>query len=165
MEWNESFESGLADIDVQHRYLFSLIKRVHELQDDILLPHARPLIEEVASFAMCHFACEERLMSAYGYGKISKHVDEHGKLLSELIKYQDMQVVRPRQLSLFLCNWIVSHTLLEDRVLAAHVIQKRAEVLGVSAEQYVAGAITEYRPSRITMASPAPAPTDDAANE
>jgi hemerythrin len=163
VEWNESFESGLADIDVQHRYLFALIKRVHELQNEILLPQNRPVIDELTSYAMCHFACEERLMAAYGYRNVSKHVDEHGKLLFELRKYQDTEVVRPKQLSLFLCNWIVAHTLLEDRVLAAHVLQRRADVLGVSVEQYVTGAVTDYRPSRITLVSPAPA--KDAANE
>ena len=163
MEWNESFESGLADIDVQHRYLFMLIKRVNDLQDEILAPSNRALIDEVASFATCHFACEERLMAAYRYQSISKHVDEHAKLLSEMHKYQDTEVLRPRQFSLFLCDWIVAHTLFEDRALAAHVIRRRAEVLGVSVEQYASCAITEYRPSRITLVSPAP--TENAANE
>ena len=163
MEWNESFESGLADIDVQHRYLFALIKRVNELQDELLLPQNRPIIGELASFAMCHFACEERLMAAYSYPRVSRHVDEHGKLLSELRKFQDPEVVRPRQLSLFLCNWVVAHTLLEDRALAAHVIQRRADVLGVSVEQYAAGAIADYRPSRIVRVSSST--TEDAANE
>jgi hemerythrin len=165
VEWNESFESGLADIDVQHRYLFALIERIQVREDEIWLPQNRPLIDELSNFAMYHFACEERLMVAYGYRTVSKHVDQHGKLLAELRKYQDTDVVRPRELSLFLCNWIVAHTLLEDRALAAHVIQKRAEVLGVSVEQYIAGGITEFRPSRITMASPATTATEDAANE
>ncbi len=162
MEWNESFESGLADIDVQHRYLYALIERVNELHDGIALPENRALGSELVSFAMCHFACEEQLMTAYGYPGISKHVQEHAKLLLEVRRYQDTEVLRPRELGLFLCNWVVAHTLLEDRALGQHVIQRRAELLGISVNRYMSDVVTEYRPSGTTRIS---RPRDEAANE
>jgi hemerythrin len=149
VEWNEGFESGLADIDVQHRYIFALITRVKDLDRHVLLPKNRPLIDEIASYAMCHFACEEQLMAAYSYQGTPRHVDEHAKLLFEVRRFQRSEQFQPKEFCLFLCNWVVEHTLLEDRALAAHVMRRRAAALDTSIEQYVRGATPTYRPSGI----------------
>ena len=151
MEWNEDYESGLSDIDVQHRYIMGLTTRVKLLQGAISLPEYRPLIDELASIAMCHFSCEEQLMLEYDYGATSKHVGEHAKLLLELRNYETSEVIESKQLILFMCNWFVAHTMLEDRVLAAHVIRRRAQFLGLSADEYTTRIATEYRPSRIQI--------------
>jgi len=147
VEWNEDYESGLSDIDVQHRYIMGLTNRVKQLQDAISLPEYRPLIDELASIAMCHFSCEEQIMLAYDYDETPKHVREHTKLLLEVRKYQKSEVIEPKQLFLFVGNWFVSHTLLEDRALAAHVIQRRATALGLSVDEYKTGYVAGYRPS------------------
>jgi hemerythrin-like metal-binding protein len=154
VEWNEGFESGLADIDVQHRYIFALIKRVKDLDRDVLLPDNRRLIDEIASYAMCHFACEERLMAAYAYQGTARHVEEHARLLFEVRRFQSSMHLQPKEFCLFLCNWVVEHTLLEDRVLATYVIRRRAEALEISVEQYVMGTVPTYRPSGIMKLNP-----------
>lgn len=156
MEWNEDYESGLSDIDVQHRYIMGLTNRVKLLQGAISLPEYRPIIDELASVAMCHFSCEEQIMLAYDYGETSKHVREHTKLLLEVRKYQKSEIIEPKQLFLFVGNWFVSHTLLEDRALAAHVIQRRASALGVSVDEYNMGFVTRYRPALNPMEAAAP---------
>jgi hemerythrin len=156
VEWTEDFESGLADIDVQHRYIFALIKRIVDLQGRTMSSDDRDVLEEIARFAHCHFACEERLMAAYNYPDSSKHVTEHAKLVLELKKYQESETVDPRTLSLFLCNWIVAHTLLEDRQLAAHVLRVRAAIMGTSVSEFMANVVTTYRASTIKVASEAP---------
>jgi hemerythrin len=147
VQWNEDYESGLSDIDVQHRYIMGLTNRVKSLQDAISSPEYRLLIDELASVAMCHFSCEEQIMLAYDYGETSKHVREHTKLLLEVRKYQKSEIIEPKQLFLFVGNWFVSHTLLEDRALAAHVIQRRARALGLSVDEYKLGFVSGDRPS------------------
>jgi len=149
VEWNEDYESGLGDIDVQHRYIMGLTNRVKLLQDAISLSEYSPLIDELARVAMCHFSCEEQIMLAYDYGETSKHIREHTKLLLEVRKYQKSEVIEPKQLFLFVGNWFVSHTLLEDRALAAHVVQRRATALGLSVEEYKTVYVAGYRPTLI----------------
>ncbi len=151
MEWSEDFESGLADIDVQHRYIFALTRRVSELQDEITQSSNRVIVEELVSFAHCHFECEERLMAAYNYPESAKHVAEHTRLQLELKKYLDYETIDPRQFSLLLCNWIVSHTLMEDRQLALHVLEVRAAILGTSVEEFAKRVFTSYHPSAVTV--------------
>lgn len=149
MQWTEDFESGLPDIDVQHRYIFALIQRVLELKERDEQPNCKALLNELIQFAYCHFECEERLMATYGYGGISQHVTEHAKLLYEVSRFQRGAEIDARQLSLFLCNWVVSHTQLEDRKLAEHVLRARAAVLGSSMSKYIVTATAPYRPSGI----------------
>ena len=156
MEWTEDFESGLADIDVQHRYIFALIQRIVDLQVGTMNSQDRFILEEIVRFARCHFACEERLMAAYEYPDSAKHVAEHAQLVLELKKYQESETVDPHRLSLFLCNWIVAHTLQEDRELAAHVLRVRAAIMGMTVYEFMANVVTTYRASSIEVTSQAP---------
>jgi len=128
-----------------------LTTRVKLLQGAISLPEYRPLIDELASIAMCHFSCEEQIMLAYDYEETPKHIREHTKLLLEVRKYQKSEIIEPKELFLFVGNWFVSHTSMEDRALAAHVIQRRATALGLSVDEYREGYVAGYRPSRIPM--------------
>ena len=146
MQWSADFESGLADIDAQHRYIFALLQRLSALKGDVAQGSKRYFVEELRSYAQCHFECEERLMVAYNYPEIAHHVEEHAKLLFELKRRNSSIDVEPQTLSLFLCDWIMGHTLMEDRQLAAHIVQIRSEILGITAEQYSA---------RLTLAPPA----------
>jgi len=156
MDWNEEFESGLADIDVQHRYIFALIQRVNHLDDKIQSESLREIAQELARLANCHFGCEGQLMSAYEYPESDRHQLEHQKLLDVVYEFQRTGEYHARHLALFLCNWLVSHTMLEDRRLARHVLQQRAKVMGMTVEDFVVS-MKMQRPSAVfAKASPVP---------
>jgi hemerythrin-like metal-binding protein len=148
MEWNEDFESGLADMDVQHRYIFALIQRVHQLDDATDRETLKEVAVEIARLAICHFGCEEKLMSAYEYPEANRHTQEHEKLLDVVREFQRANEYSAHHLALFLCNWLVSHTMLEDRRLAHHVLTFRAKAMGMSIEELVGG-VTLNRPSAV----------------
>lgn len=152
MEWTEDYESGLADIDVQHRYIFSLIERVSQLDDKVDRTELREVSEELGRLAICHFGCEERLMFSYGYPEAARHIAEHEKLSSEVRNFQHDDDFQPRQMALFLCNWLVSHTMLEDRQLAIHVLKVRAKAMGMSVSEFVES-VKLYRPPISYLAS------------
>jgi len=139
MEWSQDFESGLADIDVQHRYIFALIQRVNQLDDGIDHVELRDAADEIGRLAICHFGCEEQLMAAYKYPETPRHTAEHEKLLAVVREFQRSDVYHARQLAMFLCNWLVSHTMLEDRHLALHVVKIRAKAMGMSVTDFVEG--------------------------
>jgi len=148
MDWNQEFESGLADIDVQHRYIFALIQRVNELDDGVHREQLDEIAAELGRLAICHFGCEERLMTAYKYPESERHHLEHAKLLDVVREFQRGGEYQAHHLALFLCNWLVSHTMLEDRKLALHVLALRAKAMGMSVEEFVEG-VSLYRPSAV----------------
>jgi hemerythrin len=57
---------------------------------------------------------------------LTRHAAEHATLLREVEGYRDNAVFGARQLNQVLCNWLMSHTMMEDRPLAHHVLQLRA---------------------------------------
>jgi hemerythrin len=163
MQWNKDFESGLADIDVQHRYIFALIQRVNELTDGENAEELREIAAELGRLAICHFGCEERLMAAYRYPGADRHHLEHEKLLDVVREFQRGSDYNAHHLALFICNWLVSHTMLEDRKLAHHVLVLRAKAMGMSVEEFV-GEAKLNRPSAI-YAKAKPIKNDKASGE
>jgi hemerythrin-like metal-binding protein len=139
MDWSQDFESGLADIDVQHRYIFALIQRVNQLDDRIERSELREVAVELGRLALCHFGCEERLMVAYEYPEGLRHIAEHRKLETVVQTFRRDDNYHAHNLALFLCNWLVSHTMLEDRQLAAHILKLRARAMGMSVSDLVEG--------------------------
>ena len=146
MEWSQDFESGLADIDVQHRYIFALIQRVSQLDDKVERSELRKVAEELGRLALCHFGCEELLMETYDYPEWTRHVAEHRKLETVVNTFKQDDNYHAHNLALFLCNWLVSHTMLEDRQLAIHILNVRARAIGMSVTDFVEG-VTLHRTS------------------
>lgn len=146
MQWSQDFESGLADIDVQHRYIFALVQRVNQLDDSIEGTEVRQVADELGRLAICHFGCEEQIMAAYEYPAAARHTAEHQKLMDVVREFQRSGDYHAHQLALFLCNWLISHTMLEDRQLAEHVLKHRARAMGMSVSDFVEG-VKLYRPS------------------
>ncbi len=148
MEWSQDFETGLADIDVQHRYIFALAQRVNQIDDAIKRVALRSIADELCRLALCHFGCEERLMTAYSYPDASRHIAEHDKLVSVVHEFEAKREYHARKLALFLCNWLVSHTMLEDRQLAEHVLKQRAQAMGMSVADFIEAIKLYHAPVR-----------------
>ncbi len=146
MEWNQDYESGLADIDVQHRYIFALVQRVNQLDDKVERTELREVAEELGRLALCHFGCEEQLMVAYDYPEAARHITEHRKLETVVSTFKRDENYHAHNLALFLCNWLVSHTMMEDRQLATHILKLRSRAMGMSVSDFVEG-VKLHRPS------------------
>lgn len=147
MEWCQDFESGLPEIDGQHRLLFGLIQRAHEVDERSSRAGCREVLVELEQSARGHFDSEERLMVEYGYHDTARHAADHAKLVLEVHGYQDNVVLNARQLNLVLSNWLMSHTMLEDRPLALHVRQMRTNAGGLALGTDIAGAVEPTPPS------------------
>ncbi len=127
MQWCQDFESGLPEIDGQHRRIFALIQRVHEADERTDRAGILEVLVELERFTLSHFDSEERLMVEYKYLDSVKHTAEHATLLRELQSYRDNAVFSARQLYAVLCNWLMSHSMMADRPLALHVLSLRAK--------------------------------------
>ena len=139
MEWNESYETRLADIDVQHRDIFTLIQRIYHLDNQTDRSAIRQVVVILERLTRCHFECEEILMATYDYPDSAMHMAEHSKLLVEVHGYRDKDVFSARKLALVLSNWLTSHCVLQDRQFASHVLRLRASTSAMTAANQVGG--------------------------
>jgi hemerythrin-like metal-binding protein len=123
MEWSQDFESGLLEIDDQHRLVFALIQRIRDGESRSAI---RDVLLEIAQLTRNCFDYEERIMVEFAYPDAVRHAGEHTALLRELRGYQGNIVFSPRQLNTVLYNWLQSHTVMEDRRLVGHLMAVRA---------------------------------------
>jgi hemerythrin-like metal-binding protein len=129
MEWSEDFESGLPEIDGYHRHVFALIRRVREGVDRSVV---QEVLADVERLSRDLFNFEEQVMADYVYPGMERHATEHVSLLREIQGYRNSTAYSPRRLNLVLRNWLQSHTMMEDRQLAQHVLQLRTGQLRTS---------------------------------
>ena len=83
--WRKEFETGIAEVDHEHRELVALINR---LADDITAgadkERVQAFLGEVFARIAAHFALEESVMRKHGYDEYEAHKAEHENLLDEI---------------------------------------------------------------------------------
>lgn len=116
IEWNREYETGVAEIDLQHRYFLSLIGRIEsELRGTDDPAYRKRLIEELHRYAKFHFVSEENIMYKLGYPELEKHRKHHIDLLDKLSNRSMSQDTG--SLVAFLITWFRHHTVEEDRLI------------------------------------------------
>jgi hemerythrin len=90
IEWRKEFETGVADVDHEHRELVDLINDLH---GEIVKgsDHARinEFLGEVFAKIAAHFALEESIMRKHRYDEYEAHKAEHEALLDEIRDIMD----------------------------------------------------------------------------
>ena len=131
MEWSREFETGLAEIDVQHRYFLQLIRRANEVRIGADAQGRSSILNELLGYANCHFGYETALMRTYEYPGRVQHVTEHEQILSQVKSFLSEENANFHKVTMLLFNWFAAHSTLEDRALAKYVVDCRARVLDV----------------------------------
>jgi hemerythrin len=129
IRWNDDYSIGVQRIDSHHRRLFEISNSVLDLMDrDCPAGEVTDSLGLLLDYARFHFGEEETLMVRYKYGDTSSHRAQHARLLAQLeeiraavasgIGYKKSEVLT------FLQDWIVAHTLSDDRRAAAFLNSK-----------------------------------------
>ncbi len=78
IQWRKDFETGVPDVDFEHRELVDLI---NALGDEVDAHASRQRIQEflgeVFAKIAAHFALEESIMRKHGYDEYAAHKAEH----------------------------------------------------------------------------------------
>ena len=115
IEWRKEFETGVPDVDHEHRELVDLINALH---DRIAGGEERPRIVEflgeVFARIAAHFALEESLMRKHRYDEYEAHKSEHEQLLDDIRDIMDSVENDPSEdyrtaLSGAVRDWFVDH--------------------------------------------------------
>ena len=112
-EWNESYRTGYAEVDIQHQKLFELGNALF-LSDH---SEARKYLMELYKYTRCHFESEEAIMLELHATNLVEHRKIHDDLLEQLNCISDDYLSDPtqfEQLKVFVYQWVTQHILNED---------------------------------------------------
>ncbi len=127
LTWNACFETGIEEVDRQHRHLVDLVNGVAPVlaaADGAIPEGIGDLFRQLLDYADWHFATEERLMRARGIDPrhFDHHLASHRGFVDDVrhfaAAYQDEQDPSGRRLLGFVTNWLVFHILGEDQAMA-----------------------------------------------
>jgi hemerythrin-like metal-binding protein len=124
LEWNDSLNINVRDIDAQHRGLVSMANRLHDgMTSEQPAAMLRDILDEMGQYAVEHFGTEERYMEAHGYPERAAHMAEHRDFADKARRMTEDCASGKCALSMdilnFLCNWLVTHIHGTDKALGA----------------------------------------------
>jgi hemerythrin len=122
LEWKPDYETGVPEIDTQHKVLFDNINRLGKLldQEEIERAEADYLLEFLRHYVVQHFRDEEVCMARFHCPNHAKNKEQHAQLQNALAHFDtEYAVLGPlRELLLRLHTtlvwWINSHILKVD---------------------------------------------------
>lgn len=126
--WKEEYNTGIDDIDYQHKYFLGLINRLKTLQEreaDHL--HMTKYSGEIMLYTRFHFCSEENLMAYYEYPGLEEHALFHRNLITQInnrINLFEIEKLSLEELIDFLIQWFITHITQKD-VEFAHYLKER----------------------------------------
>jgi hemerythrin-like metal-binding protein len=122
LQWQPAFETGIAEVDEQHRKFISLINRLEDCisdrkpSDECGIP---AVLADLVNYAHYHFAFEEKLQENIDFSERTHHLERHTEILNWLNiqsdRLQSYDSSAAKDLLNHLMDWFLNHTLLEDK--------------------------------------------------
>jgi len=136
LHWRANMSVGVAELDADHKALIELLNRLHYMvfagdsQDAV-----EEVLEDLCAYAACHFAREEALMRAAGYPDVERHSAFHRQLADRLAACrrayrEDSTTFDAKALYDFVSEWLIVHTLEEDKKLEPWLAKVPAALAG-----------------------------------
>lgn len=118
--WRKEFDTGVAEVDHEHRELVELINQLHEqIGADAPRQKVGDFLGEVFTKISAHFALEETVMRKHNYDEYADHKADHEKLLDDLRDIMDdfeagTGADYKKALSAAVRDWFVNHFKTKD---------------------------------------------------
>ncbi|MCL2389020.1 MAG: hemerythrin family protein [Elusimicrobia bacterium] len=132
--WCSSLETGNEEVDNQHKTLFAAVNELFLAREQgITEVDFRKSVDFLTTYALEHFATEERLMDEHNFPKAEHHKDCHEKLkqsVTALIEELNQNGYSPAIVDKaiqFVNNWLETHITTEDFELVSHIKLKQLE--------------------------------------
>jgi voltage-gated potassium channel len=131
LEWSDELSLGVAQIDDEHRKLFSYAKKFQEAalegrgQEEV-----SKLLSLLVDYTETHFHAEEELMKAHKFPGLNEHHMKHQILTQKVIQlHKSKNYIYEDSVWEFLNNWLRDHILIEDKAFAIWMHQDQEEEL------------------------------------
>lgn len=120
IDWRKEYETGVAEVDHEHRELVALINALHaQIGTDARRETVSEFLGEVFAKISAHFALEETVMRKHEYDEYADHKADHEKLLDDLRDIMDdfesgTDADYRQALGLAVRDWFVNHFKTKD---------------------------------------------------
>lgn len=120
MDWKSEYSVDVAEIDEQHKKIFSLINELHAAIENLKTKEIlKYTMQVLVDYAVYHFATEEKYFDRFSFELTSEHKEEHElfkKRISELNqKIDNNELEISFELIDFLEDWIINHVTDSDQ--------------------------------------------------
>lgn len=132
LQWRDSYATGVAEMDAQHKELFN---QINALLNAALQGKGRDEIAGTLRFleryVLTHFSAEEKLMQSVGFPGLADHRKEHQAFVTELgqLKARYEQTGATTQLVLDVqrrvMDWLMNHIRMEDQKYGQYMAGKQ----------------------------------------
>ncbi len=129
--WSSAFETGIEEIDKQHRLLVDTINQASNLlRDEYIQEDLRTIVNTLIRYTQFHFETEEQLMLDTRYSHQSpqdyeKHIEEHFEFSTKILEIhqqiQEGNTIEGEEIINYLCQWLVVHILNTDQIMVQSI--------------------------------------------
>jgi hemerythrin len=126
--WKESYNTGIEEIDIQHRKIADYISELYgSISQNVAAETSNLIVEELVQYTKTHFVYEEKLMEQNKFTKIDEHKKVHEEFKNKLNVFIDKAQKKQQitfQLVQFLRDWLIEHIQVEDKEYVPFVLKK-----------------------------------------
>lgn len=130
IEWSLDLETGITEIDQQHRSIFDKINAMLEAsRTGKAKQEVGVLLTFLGDYVITHFQAEEKLMAECNYPHLDAHRSTHTLFVNDFIKLKKQFDQEGPSLSLTLAtqrrvvDWLFDHIKMTDKAMANHIRQ------------------------------------------
>ncbi len=114
MEWSDDLETGITEIDNQHRRLVSMVNEFYRaFKKGVDRSYIGKLLQELIEYTDYHFKTEEYYFDKFGYPEAEVHKQIHRKLVEQVLefkkKFDEGKADISYELLNFLKDWLLNH--------------------------------------------------------
>ena len=118
--WNEKYNTGIKEIDDQHKKLVNILNELYEsFIDRTTNEKLKAVVQEMDRYTEYHFGVEEKYFKEFNYKGANEHITEHEIFIHKVKVFkQDIEegkVSVTFQLMNFLRSWLIEHINGTDR--------------------------------------------------
>lgn len=130
-EWDEIYELGIQEIDLQHKKLISISNELYDIatKGDVNLKITMSkILKNLTDYTVYHFTSEEEFMKKYGYQGAPMHKIAHDNFVAEVTQQiKNLSEGSQEDVLIFydyIANWILAHIAKADKIWATFVKEK-----------------------------------------
>jgi len=118
--WDESLESGIVEIDIQHRNLFNIFKILDDaIENGKSSMVIKYIVDEIGRYGNYHIEAEEGILRKYNLFS-DKHSAEHTNFKETVGKFREKYIstkdkVLAKEISEYLYTWVTNHIMKTDK--------------------------------------------------
>jgi hemerythrin len=117
LEWDASLDTGIPEIDDQHRQLVSYINRLAQAKENGDTGSVREVLDRLIDYTVSHFSLEESLQEASAYRSFETHKSAHALFVQNVLENKrqiDAGADVAGQLLATLRSWLIYHIKHDD---------------------------------------------------